>query len=73
MDDTSSHWKYRRRSLLSQEPQLSELVDNNNDGIYDKAFVTKIHRLNLAWRKSSDNLEGSPGKKTLFIYTVRRS
>ena len=67
MDDTSSHWKYRRRSLLSQEPQLSELADNNNDGIYDKAFVTKIHRLNLAWRKSSDNLEGSPGKRTLFI------
>ena len=74
LDDTSSHWKYRRRSLLSQEPQLSELADNKNDnGIYDKAFVTKIHRLDLAWRKSSDNLEGSPGKRILFIYTVGRS
>ena len=73
MDDTSSHWKYRRRAILSQEPQLSELEDNNDDGIYDKAFVTKIHRLDLAWRKSSDNLEGSPGKRTLFIDTVGRS
>ena len=52
---------------------MSELADNNNDGIYDKAFVTKIHRLNLAWRKSSDNLEGSPGKRILFMYTVGRS
>ena len=72
LEYTSSHWKYRRRSLLYQEPQLSELADNN-DGIYDKAFVTKIHRLDLAWRKSSDNLEGSPGKRILFMYTVGRS
>ena len=54
---------------MSKEPQLSEL-NNNNDGIYDRTFVTKIHRLDLAWRKSSDNLEGSPGKKTLFIDTM---
>ena len=47
--------------LFLSEPQLHQ-ADNE---INDRELVTKLYRLDMAWKKSSDHLDGAPGETRL--------
>ena len=61
LDDTSSHWKFRKRSILSREPHLTQLGNN------EKLFYIGVTLLVNILIKLAKN--GS--QACIFSYTTR--